>query len=122
MKQLYLKVIITRVIALTPKRYMQTHVKSQLPQQVQDAFLTALENSRLRTMPNSYLPTRRNRTHGLILLGDANNMRHPLTGGGMTVAFSDVVHIRKLLSPVNVASFEDTEGVMRQMSKFYKYV
>ena len=32
-------------------------------------------------------------------MGDAYNMRHPLTGGGMTVAFADAVLLTKYLSP-----------------------
>lgn len=32
------------------------------------------------------------------MLGDAMNMRHPLTGGGMTVALWDVIHFSKLLN------------------------
>lgn len=51
-------------------------------------------------MPNSFLPPTsqtRNQKEGVILLGDAWNMRHPLTGGGMTVAFNDVVALSELL-------------------------
>ena len=54
-------------------------------------------------MPNSFLPpVEQGGPHskeGIILLGDAWNMRHPLTGGGMTVALSDVV----LLAPMIAA-------------------
>lgn len=32
-------------------------------------------------MPNSFLPPSANQSNGLIVLGDAMNMRHPLTGG-----------------------------------------
>lgn len=32
-------------------------------------------------MPNGFLPPSLNRSQGMILLGDAMNMRHPLTGG-----------------------------------------
>jgi squalene monooxygenase len=46
-------------------------------------------------------------------------MRHPLTGGGMTVAFNDIVTIRDLLSPEKVASFADTKKVLKQMSRFH---
>ncbi|KAI9665148.1 MAG: Squalene epoxidase [Alyxoria varia] len=53
----------------------------------------------LRSMPNSFLPPSTNTTPGLALLGDAMNMRHPLTGGGMTVAFTDVLLLRSLLCP-----------------------
>jgi 2-polyprenyl-6-methoxyphenol hydroxylase-like FAD-dependent oxidoreductase len=37
---------------------------------------------------------------GALLLGDAFNMRHPLTGGGMTVALSDVKLLCDMLHPV----------------------
>jgi squalene monooxygenase len=52
-------------------------------------------------MPNSFLPAvQQGRTAypaGVILLGDAWNMRHPLTGGGMTVALTDIVLLQSLL-------------------------
>jgi squalene monooxygenase len=54
-------------------------------------------------MPNSFLPSIEqggpHSKEGVILLGDAWNMRHPLTGGGMTVALADVV----LLAPMIAA-------------------
>ena len=33
------------------------------------------------------------------MIGDSWNMRHPLTGGGMTVAFSDAVLLTEILRP-----------------------
>jgi squalene monooxygenase len=68
-------------------------------------------------MPNSFLPAILQGSHrskeGVILLGDAWNMRHPLTGGvfqsqlvplllkfiiaGMTVALHDVLLLSRLL-------------------------
>ncbi|KAL6213179.1 hypothetical protein ACLB2K_012626 [Fragaria x ananassa] len=39
-------------------------------------------------------------TPGAILLGDSFNMRHSLTGGGMTVALSDIVLLSDLLRPL----------------------
>jgi squalene monooxygenase len=60
-------------------------------------------------MPNSFLPPIEqggpHTKEGVILLGDAWNMRHPLTGGGMTVAFSDVV----LLAPMIAAELDLTD-------------
>lgn len=50
-------------------------------------------------MPNSWLPSypQGRDVQGVFLAGDALNMRHPLTGGGMTVAFSDAVILTSLL-------------------------
>lgn len=53
------------------------------------------------------------------MLGDAMNMRHPLTGGGMTVAFNDVVLLRDLLSPETVPDFGNTKLVLEQMERFH---
>jgi squalene monooxygenase len=70
-------------------------------------------------MPNSFLPPTTNKTPGLIFLGDAFNMRHPLTGGGMTVGLCDVVLIRDLLGPENVPDFVDSKAVLKQMTVFH---
>ncbi|CAJ0638760.1 11348_t:CDS:10 [Entrophospora sp. SA101] len=80
---------------------------------------SALQNERLRSMPNSFLPPSANINGGLIMLGDAMNMRHPLTGGGMTVGFNDVVLLSKLLSPTIVPDFNDIGLVLAQMQAFH---
>uniref|UniRef100_A0A6N2LLZ0 Squalene monooxygenase n=1 Tax=Salix viminalis TaxID=40686 RepID=A0A6N2LLZ0_SALVM len=49
-----------------------------------------------RIMPASSYPT-----PGAFLIGDSLNMRHSVTGGGMTVGLSDVVLLRDLLRPLN---------------------
>ena len=74
---------------------------------------------RLKSMPNSFLPPSMNKIDGLIMLGDAMNMRHPLTGGGMTVAFNDVVLLKQCLSPEIVPNFNDTKLVLEQMRRFH---
>jgi squalene monooxygenase len=80
-------------------------VLPQLPPTLHQSIRNALENNRLRRMPNSFLPPVRQGSRdgkkGVILIGDAWNMRHPLTGGGMTVALHDVVLLRGLLSHVD---------------------
>jgi squalene monooxygenase len=53
-------------------------------------------------MPNTFLASAeqggRATKEGIVLIGDAWNMRHPLTGGGMTVAFHDVALLSRLLA------------------------
>jgi 2-polyprenyl-6-methoxyphenol hydroxylase-like FAD-dependent oxidoreductase len=70
-------------------------------------------------MPNSFLPGATNKTPGLLIVGDALNMRHPLTGGGMTVALNDVVLLREVLSPKNVPNLSNTSLVLKQLSTFH---
>ena len=102
---------------------VKTHLKDvvlpSLPAMVQPSFLAALEKGNLRSMPNSFLPPTTNTTPGLAILGDAMNMRHPLTGGGMTVAFTDVVLLSTLLSPSSVPDLSDTPLVLSQLSTFH---
>jgi squalene monooxygenase len=46
-------------------------------------------------------------------------MRHPLTGGGMTVAFNDVLLLRELLSPDSVPNLEALPAVQKQIALFH---
>ncbi|RIA91581.1 squalene epoxidase-domain-containing protein [Glomus cerebriforme] len=101
------------------KKYIENEVLPIIPKSVQPSFYDALQNERLRSMPNSFLPPSTNINEGLILLGDAMNMRHPLTGGGMTVAFNDVVILSDLLSRDNVPYFDDVGLILTQMQVFH---
>ena len=70
-------------------------------------------------MPNSWLPPSTQQEKGMVILGDAMNMRHPLTGGGMTVAFNDVVLLSQLISPERVPDLDDTVAVRQAMKDFH---
>ncbi|KAF9917981.1 Squalene epoxidase [Linnemannia zychae] len=98
------------------RSYLENTIKPQLPKAAQAPFLKALETQRLRTMPNSFLPPSTTSELGVIVLGDAMNMRHPLTGGGMTVALNDVLYLRDMLTG-NVLT--DQEVTMVQMELFF---
>lgn len=87
------------------QHYILDNYVPHLPLEVQPSVRDAIENQRLRTMPNSFLPpTQQGKSgadslRGAIMIGDSWNMRHPLTGGGMTVAFNDAVLLTELLRP-----------------------
>lgn len=68
-------------------------------------------------MPNSFLPPSPIERPGVLVLGDAFNMRHPLTGGGMTVVFNDIVIWRGLLQAI--PNFSDHEAVIAALRKFH---
>ena len=101
------------------KGHLRDVVLPSLPDSIKPSFANALEAGKLRSMPNSFLPPSTNRTPGIVILGDAMNMRHPLTGGGMTVAFNDVVLLRDLLSPEKVLDLGNTKLVRHQMKTFH---
>jgi len=87
---------------------MSTYVNEKiipfLPESLRSPILDALAKGKPKSMPNSLLPASlqgsKHTKSGAVLIGDAWNMRHPLTGGGMTVALSDVVILRRLLEPL----------------------
>jgi squalene monooxygenase len=72
------------------KKYLHDLVGNQLPENMRVAFNEAVEAGKMKFMPNHRLSAKPNRKKGAVMLGDALNMRHPLTGGGMTVALTDV--------------------------------
>ncbi|KAJ7275504.1 squalene epoxidase-domain-containing protein [Mycena haematopus] len=104
------------------KAHILTNIAPQLPHSVQPALKTALDTDRLRRMPNSYLPSTPQGSAspklGVILIGDSWNMRHPLTGGGMTVALSDIVALQPLLAAV--PDFSDWNQVKRALDQWYR--
>ncbi|KAI8893862.1 squalene epoxidase-domain-containing protein [Globomyces pollinis-pini] len=103
-------------LGMDKMEYMKTWIGPQLPQSIQPSFYKALETEKLRGMDCSWLPGGNNIHRGLVLVGDAQNMRHPLTGGGMTVAFWDVIHLTNLLSPLDDLS--DVGKVSTQLAQF----
>jgi squalene monooxygenase len=70
-------------------------------------------------MLNSWLLLNMSITPGLVILGNAINMRHLMTGGGMTISLNNIVLLSQLLAPEIVPSFGDTQSVLKQMRKFY---
>ncbi|KAJ6783218.1 hypothetical protein PWT90_01135 [Aphanocladium album] len=101
------------------KNYLVNHAIPALPEAVRPTALAALESGKLRSMPNSWLPPTHQVPRGMVVLGDAINMRHPLTGAGMTVAFNDAVLLAELLHPDRVPSLGDDAAVQAAMHALY---
>ncbi|KAL0365673.1 UNVERIFIED_CONTAM: Squalene monooxygenase SE1 [Sesamum angustifolium] len=98
-------------------KYLKTKVAPQLPPELHDAFIDQIDKGDIRSMPNRSMPASPLPTPGAVLLGDAFNMRHPLTGGGMTVALADVVVLRDLLRPVE--DFGNAAALTKHLESFY---
>ena len=79
--------------------------------------MAAVEKGDIRSMPNRTMPALPRPTPGALLMGDAFNMRHPLTGGGMTVALSDIVLLRDMLRPLH--NFQDVSSLCDYLQAFY---
>ncbi|KAH8089345.1 squalene epoxidase-domain-containing protein [Filobasidium floriforme] len=111
------------------KTYIEENYLPHLPPSTQGPIQQALSTDQLRKMPNSFLPPkmqgRRNGRSGVIMVGDSWNMRHPLTGGGMTVAFSDAVLLTKYLAPSRtegdggLRDLHDWEEIRERLQRWY---
>lgn len=100
------------------KQYLLENVLPQMPEQLKSGFQEAVEKDTLKVKPTCLLASRPIAKEGVLLLGDSLNMRHPITGGGMTVAFSDVKALsEKLKRPEDL----DDQQILRQITYgFYK--
>ncbi|KAJ7071418.1 squalene epoxidase [Mycena amicta] len=103
------------------KAHILANITPQLPPCTQPSVKRAIENDRLRRMPNSWLAStpqgRAAAKPGVVLIGDSWNMRHPLTGGGMTVALNDVAALKPLLGAVD--NLDDWSKVQRALDRWF---
>jgi squalene monooxygenase len=74
-------------------KYLREKIGPQMPAEIQASYYKAVEEGKFKVMPNHLIPARPKLRSGAMLVGDSLNMRHPLTGGGMTVALTDVHHL-----------------------------
>ncbi|KAI0723634.1 squalene monooxygenase [Fomitopsis betulina] len=102
------------------KHVVLDEIVPQLPAALQNPVQVAVAQGRLKRMPNTFFPAAeqgQSTKEGAFLVGDSWNMRHPLTGGGMTVAFNDVVILRDLLE--NVEDFTDWSDMSHVLHKWH---
>lgn len=100
-------------------KYVLEKIVPQVPQQLQSHLIKAVEDGQFRSMPNKTMAAKPARTPGAVLLGDAFNMRHPLTGGGMTVALNDIATFQSMLSPL--PDFTDPVKTGAKLDEFYRH-
>lgn len=98
------------------QEHLLGHVMPQLPSALQGPFRLAVDSGRIKSMPNRAMPcAKQGDKDGVLLLGDALNMRHPLTGGGMTVAIRDAEAVLRLLEGTDV---KDPKAVRQLKRRF----
>jgi len=72
------------------KHHIENNVIPFLPKEFKHCLDQALLENDYKIMPNHYMPAKPVLKEGAVMLGDALNMRHPITGGGLTAVFNDV--------------------------------
>jgi squalene monooxygenase len=100
------------------RKFLLDEFEQAIPESARPAFIAAVEEGNFKTFPNHRLPASPIRKQRAVLLGDALNMRHPLTGGGMTAAFNDVLRLSNNLK--NVSDFSNIRQLGKAIQKFYE--
>ena len=100
------------------KEHLLATVLPQMPIELQKGFHEAVLRGGYKTKPNIQFAARPVLRESTVLLGDSLNMRHPITGGGMTVALTDV----RLLSDVLINSDfrNQPKALLKSLKVFYK--
>lgn len=99
------------------KQHLLEVIGPQVPESVKPSYVEAVEEGKFKVMPNHRLPASPVFRKGAVLVGDSLNMRHPLTGGGMTVAFTDIHNLGERL--IAVTDFADQAAVDNAVQGFY---
>jgi len=98
-------------------RYLLEVIGPQVPPELRAPFEAAVKAGGVRSMQNKLMAAAPLHTPGALLLGDSFNMRHPLTGGGMTVALGDAALLLSILAAL--PSFEDPAATALATRGFY---
>ena len=99
------------------KRYLLETFGGYIPQSARAAFVAAVDEGNFKMFPNHRLPAAPINKAGAVLLGDSLNMRHPLTGGGMTAVFADVKNLGENLATAK--DYSDEKAVNKAVQKYY---
>lgn len=90
--------------------FLLNKIAPQFPEdKIRNAFIDAVKEGDIRSVPNREMPSERSKIPGIILLGDALTQRHPLTGSGMTAGLNDVYHITNALEGTNLNDYSEVE-------------
>lgn len=96
---------------------LKEEVVKILPKEMIGSFLKAMDEDQLKVMPNHSMKGQAFRKKGAVLLGDSLNMRHPLTGGGMTATFSDILCLNGELAEID---FQNEAKLESAVNAYYK--
>ena len=90
----------------------------QVPQNLRKIFLKGInEGAQIKVMPLKRMSATLSNKKGVIVLGDAFNMRHPAIASGMMVLLSDILILRRLLQPLEYLG--DVNKVSEVIKSFY---
>lgn len=92
---------------------LKEKILQDLPEEMKKSFLESIEQEPLKVMPNHSMRGQAFHRKGGVLLGDSLNMRHPLTGGGMTAVFSDIICLNEKLNQIDIQNIDQLETAIQ---------
>lgn len=106
-----------------PKReaimhHLQHNVSPFIPSKMREQYELVVQAQNFKIMPNHYMAAKPILKEGAVLLGDSLNMRHPLTGGGITAVFSDVYLLGSHLMAMR--DFSDKNLINEKVERYYR--
>jgi squalene monooxygenase len=107
---------------LPRKQLLQAHLDANvtpyIPECMLNSYEKALQEGGFKVMPNHYMAAKPIIRKGAVMLGDALNMRHPLTGGGLTAVFSDIQILSTHL--LAMPDFNNTDLIHEKIEAYYR--
>jgi squalene monooxygenase len=107
---------------LPRKLLLQAHLDSNvtpyIPSSMRESYECAIQEGGFKVMPNHYMAAKPIIRKGAVMLGDALNMRHPLTGGGLTAVFSDIQILSGHL--LAMPDFYNTDLIHDKIEAYYR--
>lgn len=100
------------------QEHLDANVTPYIPTGMLASYQQALQEDRLKVMPNHYMAAKPKIRKGAVMLGDALNMRHPLTGGGLTAVFSDIEILSAHL--LSMPDFHNNDLIYRKIEAYYR--
>jgi len=98
--------------------FLNDVIGPQMPETLREAFYNSVSSGNFKTKPTVTLSAKPTINKGAILLGDTLNMRHPVTGAGMTVALSEVKILGKQI--LKLGSLANEKKTEKALKYFYK--
>ncbi len=102
---------------LMQQAHLSSNVTPYIPADLRPSYNLALQEANFKVMPNHYMAAKPITRKGAVMLGDALNMRHPLTGGGLTAVFSDIQILSNHL--LAMPDFKNTDLIQAKTQAYY---
>jgi len=100
------------------QEHLDANVTPYIPACMLNSYEQALEEGGFKVMPNHYMAAKPIIRKGAVMLGDALNMRHPLTGGGLTAVFSDIQILSAHL--LAMPDFNNADLIHEKIEAYYR--